>query len=170
MSRPLPALVAALVLGGILLGCDQPTEPVDLDAPDPGFAVVLNAGFPFARDVFIPCALDGAGEIVSLSGTIHVLITTTQDATGGIHFDRHAQPQNMTGVGQTSGASYQGTGVTRTQFNAPGLPYETTFVDNFRIIGQGSGNNLLLHTTMHQTFDANGNMTADILNTSVECR
>jgi hypothetical protein len=70
-----------------------------------------------------------------------------------------------------TGDKYQGTGVTQSHTNDhAGLAFETTFVNNFRIIGQESGNNLLVHATVHVTVNANGDMTANVLNTSVECQ
>ena len=48
--------------------------------------------------------------------------------------------------------------------------FNQTFVNNFRIIGQGPDNNFLVHQTVHQTVNANGDVTSTIVNTSVECR
>ncbi|MBI4420235.1 MAG: hypothetical protein HY560_05360, partial [Gemmatimonadetes bacterium] len=48
--------------------------------------------------------------------------------------------------------------------------FNTTYVNNFRIIGEGSGNNLLVHATSHITVNANGELTAVVDNFSVECR
>ena len=82
----------------------------------------------------------------------------------------HNQPQGVMGVGLTSGDLYVGTGVTRETFNNIFLPFEDTFVNNFRIIGQGSGNNYLLHENVHFTINANGDVTATVDNFSFECR
>jgi hypothetical protein len=82
----------------------------------------------------------------------------------------HFQPQGISGLGQTTGAKYQATGETEFQTNAKAVPFETSFVNNFKIIGQGPGNNLLIHENMHLTVNANGTVTAVIDNTSVECR
>jgi len=129
-------------------------------------AVVVNDKVPVLIGVFIPCV----PEFVLLSGDLHVLITSEVDENGGIHFKSHFQPQGISGVGSVTGDKYQGTGVTQSHTNDhDGLAFETTFVNNFRIIGQGSGNNLLVHTTFHVTVNANGVVTANVLNSSVEC-
>jgi hypothetical protein len=122
---------------------------------------------PFQR--FVPCAAEGAGELVDLSGTLHVLIHTTLDGSGGFHAETHFQPQGVTGIGLTTGDIYQGTGVNQNEFNGT-VGEESTSVDNFRIVGHGPGNNFLLHETLHATVNANGVVTAFVSNFRVECR
>jgi hypothetical protein len=48
--------------------------------------------------------------------------------------------------------------------------FNQTFVNNFRIIGQGPGNNFLLHETFHLTVNANGELTTIHDNFSVDCK
>jgi hypothetical protein len=43
-------------------------------------------------------------------------------------------------------------------------------VNNFRIIGQGPGNNYLVHEVFHVTINANGEVTAYVDNFSIECK
>lgn len=132
-------------------------------------AVQSNIKVPIDIGVFIPCAADGAGEVVFLTGNLHVLLRFTMDRAGGIHVASHFQPQGISGNGQTTGDKYQGTGVTQDEFNAK-VGIEESFINNFRIIGQGPGNNFLIHETFHITFNANGVPTASIDNFSVDCR
>jgi hypothetical protein len=73
------------------------------------------------------------------------------------------------GIGQTTGDKYQATGVTQDQFNAK-VGVEETFINDFRIIGQGNGNNFLIHETFHITINANEIPTASVDNFSVDCR
>ncbi len=130
-------------------------------------AVVVNTSIPFTIGVFIPCVPEPA----LLTGRLHVLITTTVDNNGGAHFKSHFQPQGLSGFGLVTGDKYQGTGVTQEHINIhSGLGFQDTFINNFRMIGQGPGNNLLVHTTFHVTVNANGNVTANVLNASVDCR
>lgn len=135
-------------------------------------AVTTNEIIPFTTTVFVSCALDGAGEFVALTGELHVLVSATVSKSGMSHSEIHSQPANISGNGLTSGDRYQGTGVTRTGITMDtndGFPHETTFVNNFRIIGQGPGNNFTVHQTVHITIDANGNVTANIDNTKTDC-
>jgi hypothetical protein len=125
----------------------------------------------FALSIFIPCAAGGAGEMVNLNGTLHSVVSATvngNNVTGYFHF----QPQDVTGTGQTTGAKYQATGVTQQSFktslqNGQG---QLTFVNNFRIIGQGPGNNFVIHETMHITFNADGTMTVNHDNFTSDCK
>lgn len=132
-------------------------------------AVQTNIKVPVSIPVFIPCAAGGAGELVVLSGNLHVLLRFTVDHAGGIHAASHFQPQGISGLGQTTGDKYQGTGVTQDEFNAK-VGVEETFINNFRIIGQGPGNNFLIHETFHITINANGVVSAFVDNVSVDCR
>src|SRR5213592_886261 len=111
--------------------------------------------------VFIPCAAGGAGELVDLSGPLHTLITFTingNNVSGKTHF----QPQGISGTGETTGDKYQATGVTKdTSFKVSfqNGQAQQTFVNNFRIIGTGPGNNFLVHEVAHITFNADGTLT-----------
>ena len=128
-----------------------------------------NVQIPINLFVFVPCAAGGAGEDVDLSGTLHVLFRTTFDSRGGFHSKFHFQPQGVSGTGLTTGDKYQATGVTQGTDNGK-VGFESTFVNNFRIIGQGPGNNFLVHGNFHFTINANGEVTAFVDNFRVECK
>jgi len=131
-------------------------------------AVITNQNIPIDISVFVPCANGGAGEVVDLSGTLHDMFAVT---VNGNHFSAkvHDNPQGITGTGETTGDKYQGTGVTQQQLSG-NVGEETTFINNFRIVGQGPGNNFLVHETFHVTVNANGDVTASVDNFSVACR
>jgi hypothetical protein len=113
--------------------------------------------------------MDGAGEEIVLYGKMHELYHVTLDGNGGFHGKVHYQPQRLSGTGLTSGDKYQGTGVGQNSFN--GKVGETfTIVENYRMIGQGTGNNLLVHVTSHYTVIANGEVTSEVENVRVECK
>ena len=134
-------------------------------------AVVINTSFPVNIPVLIPCAAGGAGEVVTLTGNLHVLMSVTVNANN-VSFDSHFQAQGISGTGSVTGDKYQATGITRFNFNADviGFPFNTTLVNNFRIIGQGTGNNFVVHQTFHITVNANGDVTAFVDNFTAECR
>lgn len=131
-----------------------------------------NLQIPIRFAQFVPCANGGAGELVILSGTLHELIHVTVDNRGGTHIKTHDNPHNVSGVGLAAGARYRGTGVTQQHINAgpSGLPRTVTFVNNFRIIGQGPGNNFMIHENVHITINPNGTVTASVDNLSVVCK
>ena len=128
-----------------------------------------NVRVPVDIFVFVPCAAGGAGEFVDLTGTLHILFVTTIDSKGGFHSKFHFQPQGITGTGFTTGAKYQGTGVTQGTFNGK-IGFVNSFVNNFKIIGQGPGNNFMIHENFHITVNAKGKLTVVVDNFSVKCK
>ena len=132
--------------------------------------VLVNVAEPFEQVVFVPCADGGGGEEVLVTGFLHVLITGTVDRSGSLHTTTHFQPMGVTGIGQTTGDVYHATGITRDQANGIDVPFAGTFVNNFRIIGPGKGNNLLIQELFHVTVNALGQVTVIVENVSVECR
>jgi len=166
MSRSKMLIIAALAaaVAALMVFPVGPTTPAQA-------AVTTNVSVPVDMSVFVPCANGGAGEVVHLTGDLHTLLTFTDDGAGGFHTSSHFQPQGISGVGLDTGDKYVGTGVTRSSFDIkPPFPSESTSVNNFRIIGQGSGNNLLIHENFHVTVDANGAVTATVDNLSAECK
>jgi hypothetical protein len=134
-------------------------------------SVTSNMRIPVQLFVFIPCANAGSGESVTLSGDLHALATTTINANS-LHVSTLFNPQGITGVGSVSGDKYQGTGVTREDLSVanPSFPLTETFVNNFRIIGQGTGNNFAIHENAHLTINATGRVTVSSDNFSTGCK
>jgi len=134
-------------------------------------AVTTNDTQTIPFSVFIPCANGGAGEVVSGDLPLHTLITSTVNGnkvSGKTHF----QPQGGSLVGETTGDSYRPTGVTQDTFNGSlqnGL-FTQTFINNFRIIGPGPGNNFLVHESFHVTINANGDTAVTHDNVSEDCK
>lgn len=127
-----------------------------------------NISVPFSMWVYIPCA----GEVAMLDGNLHILTHLTFDNAGGLTFKAHFQPQGLSGTGSVTGDKYQGTGVTQwtSRFSGTSSQYEFTYINNFRMIGQGTGNNFLVHANMHFTVNANGDVTASVGNASASCK
>jgi hypothetical protein len=134
-------------------------------------SVQVNDRTDINLTTFVSCAAGGAGEVVDLSGPLHTLISYTVNGnnfSGYYHF----QPQGISGTGETTGATYQATGVTQQSFKASlqNGQLNLTYVNNFRIIGQGPGNNYLVHETLHLTVNANGALTVFNDNFSIGCQ
>lgn len=172
-----------LIVGalGFVVGCEGslssvvPTSP-QLVTPATLAAATVNhmeEKIPLGFVTFVPCANGGAGELVVADGELHVVTQFVMDNRGGVHVSGHFQPiRNVDGIGQVTGDVYQGVGVTRNNFNEAvnGFPLQVTSINNFRWIGPGPNNNLLVHATMHLTINANGGVTAVVDNSSVECK
>jgi hypothetical protein len=134
-------------------------------------AVTRNDITEIDLTVFVPCAAGGAGEIVNLTGPLHTVVTFTingNNVSGYVHY----QPQGIVGTGETTGAKYQATGITQESFKGSiqNGQFNDTFVNNFKIIGQGPSNNFLVHETFHITINANGTLTVFHDNLSIDCR
>jgi hypothetical protein len=130
-----------------------------------------NDRVPIDLLVFIPCANGGAGEDVQLSGYLHAVISGTingNNVRGKFQF----QPQGIKGVGSVTGDKYQGTGVTQGELKGSLVKgqYQETSINNFRIIGQGNGNNFLVHAVAHITVNAKGVVTVQLGREKVECK
>lgn len=154
----------------------SPVAPLRVFDQPPAMAEAAEASThisqPFSTSLFIACANEGQGETVALSGTVEVVNHSSQDANGGVHLSMHVRPAAVTGVGATSGLTYRGTGGGLvSQFDAAdGFPAVYSMINNFRIIGQGPGNNLLMHMTIHVTMNANGEQTAEVDLSSNDCK
>jgi hypothetical protein len=133
-------------------------------------SVTTNTTVPIDIVVFVPCANAGDGELVELTGVLHLLTTSTSNGNS-VSGNSLSQPQGVTGAGLTTGVVYHGTGITETTFVASLQSGQAavTFVNNFRVIGQGSGNNLLVHETFHLTINGSGDVTAVVDNFSSSC-
>jgi hypothetical protein len=134
-------------------------------------AVQVNTSANITFSTFVPCAAGGAGEMIDMSGPLHTLLTLT---INGNHVSGYgmSQPQGISGFGETTGVKYQATGETGTSFGGSlqNGQFTQTFVNNFRMIGQGPNNNLLVHETSHFTINADGTVTSFVDNVSVTCR
>ena len=117
---------------------------------------------------FVPCAAGGAGEVVFLSGTELGVFVTVVDDSGAFHTEAHFQPQGIRGQGLTTGDKYQWTGATQASFNGA-VGFENTFINNYKIIGPGPGNNLSIHQTFHATVQPDGEVTAYVDHYTVTC-
>jgi hypothetical protein len=119
--------------------------------------------------VYVPCALGGMGEEVYLSGPLHILFSVTYGSSGSFVSKYLFQPQGISGTGVSSGDKYQATGETGETYTGR-IGYQDTFVNNFKIVGQGPGNNFMVHENLHITVNPNGTLTAYADNFSVDCK
>ncbi|MBV9109102.1 MAG: hypothetical protein JO306_06835 [Gemmatimonadetes bacterium] len=138
--------------------------------PRASAAVTTTRNFdtPYRSKVFVPCANGGAGEKVESVGTIHRLIHITAN-DNSFHITLHANPQDVTGTGLTTGDTYQ----TRGTFNAHEndvLPGVTESIrDAFKLVGPGPDNNFTIVETYHLTINNNGEPVVDTEEFSIEC-
>src|SRR5215469_5156180 len=111
---------------------------------------------PVVTTLINPCN----GEVVDVNGVVHADATLT--ITGQtFHITFHFNPQGVTGVGETTGVTYHGTGVTRgdEQASMVNLRSTATAINRFDFIGQGSVPNFSVHETAKITFNEDGTLT-----------
>jgi hypothetical protein len=124
---------------------------------------------PMDLNAYIPCAAGGTGEQVLLTGNLHIVISWISEQSGGYHFIMH-QYQGVSGYGSKTGDKYQLTGGNRMVSNALRGPTVFTYTNTFNIIGQGPGNNAMLHVTYHLSSNEAGEITAWVDRLSVDCK
>ena len=137
----------------------------------PSSTYTSNEIVQYTTTVWVPCANGGSGENVLLSGEIHNLYHYTINGNS-FTFKGHTNAKGLTGVGQVTGDKYHATGVSQDIQTGSFVndQYSWTYVYNFHMIGQGKGNNYLVHETYHYTLNANGELTAYVDNYTVDCK
>jgi hypothetical protein len=128
--------------------------------------VFFNQDIPISFVDFSPCT----GELISFSGTIHVVERETVDGSGGIQIGIHENYQGVTGVGLTTGTVYHAPGVLNQQLNFTNGATTQTFTEDVRYIAPGRDNNLLVHYNQHITINPDGTVTAFVDNVRITCQ
>jgi hypothetical protein len=126
-------------------------------------SISLMEEIPFS--IFVPCANDGNGEMVEGTFVLHIVITTDKDANVT---KAHFQPQVSNLEGMDSGNRYNATGVTQEMLDKGAGANTYTYINRFHFVGEGI--QYYQYDTVHVTVNANGEVTADVSNTVVECK
>ena len=107
--------------------------------------------------------------MIDLTGQVHAVFSVTVDANGGVHIATHFNNVGVSGIGLTTGDKYQAAGGDYFVSNSGSTANEFTFVNNFLLVAPGSGNNVRVHELAHVTVNANGEITAETDNITVDC-
>jgi hypothetical protein len=137
-------------------------------APAAHAATVVNYTFHVPASVQTnPCF---PGDVVNLSGDIHVVITTTRAGRGNYRINNHLNSQ-LTGVSITTGTRYVNSEEQNDEwFTRPPWPVVHTHTYDFNLISQSGTDDYVLHMTMHETILANGFPTAYVDNFRMDCK
>jgi hypothetical protein len=129
---------------------------------------VVNVTFHVPAQVEInPCT---PGDIVNLSGDIHVVITTTADSAGGYRVTNHLNSE-LSGASILTGLKYTNSTTNDEEWYArPPFPAVHTHTYDFELISQTRFDNYVLHMTMHETVNATGVPTATVDDFSMDCK
>ena len=143
-----------------------------LGASEPAYAASSvatgNSVQPFFDTVFVPCANGGVGEVVVLTGLLHInyirVLTDSTSLTRGT-----LNLLGASGVGQTTGATYRAvwSNPDMLSFHAQD-GVTSSFIKVYRIIGQGPGNNYTVQFSFHVTV-VNGQLVSLADNFIVRC-
>jgi len=123
---------------------------------------------PVGFGMLVTCAAGGTGEMVDFTGNFHYIYSFTGSSGGPVHYQITALAQDVVGVGQVTGDSYVFSGgYMETGVLSKGETVTTLY--DFRVIGQGAGNNFIAHTITHYTINANGELVVDFVVTGATC-
>jgi hypothetical protein len=126
-----------------------------------------NETIPFTSTLPNPCN----GDLVTFQGNMHVTSHVTNDASGGFHLKSHVNYQNVSGTGTPSGNTYNVRTTSNETINDnDGPQYETTVIQNVKLITQGPALNYFLQIVFHVTINANGQTTSTVDEAKVQCR
>jgi hypothetical protein len=127
-----------------------------------GQAAATVSKFPVSFTLFDPCT----NENVDFTGS-GVVVLTTQDN----HAVFHSTDVNITGIGETTGASYRelNTVTIAEQGNDQTGPYAETNPVHFSMITPGGGNNLEVDAIFHITITATGDVSVFLNRFTATC-
>jgi hypothetical protein len=127
--------------------------------------------FKFQYSTFVPCANNGEGEIVDLSGTFtYMLIWNVNGAGAGWTAQGIEQfRQHVTGIGETTSVQYQGVGSSNLTFKLYSPDGQvSTQVQNLTLVGGGT--NYKMHWNLNFAISPDGNLLIfSVDNFRVEC-
>lgn len=163
MNRTVVTFSLLLIMLGLCCLC-MPERGVRAQAN----VVKTNQEIPLDVTQLVECT----GEFVHFTGTFLLQDTIVTDGRGITHFQSHFNSQGVSGVGLTSGLTYQGTEtVNFTTNNTVGPPpFEFTHIDPFHIISQNSADNVICQAVVHVTVNANGETTSELMHFGCNCR
>jgi hypothetical protein len=139
---------------------------VALVAAGPAQAAVINATIPLEFDNVNPCT----GEAFHYSQTWHIVAHTEVGPDGELMVtSQQVNSQRTIGFGLETGDRYlvnETINLTDHPFNAA---HPLTGVDQFHVIDTGSGDDFFLNETLHETINANGDITIFHESGNVRC-
>lgn len=146
-------LVCMAMVG--LSACDGSRGTAPTPKPtSPRLAVLDNERqLPFAFDV------ETCDEVVHISGVFHVVVTEAVSPSGNDNFRFHINAKG-TGVGATSGATYQwNDAINDTENFRDGPGVVIAAPQTTELIGQGGVSDIHFRARFHVTVNANGELT-----------
>lgn len=140
-------------------------------AASPASAAAQVVRVPVDSRLFLPCANDGAGEVVHFTGMILGVSSGTADGAGGLHARSIEVEQGVHGVGETTGRRYVEHFVNLffSTTGPNGFPLVSTQQLIYRVDSAGPGVDSLIRIRNHTTVNANGDVSVSFDDTTMEC-
>jgi hypothetical protein len=124
---------------------------------------------PYESTLFMPCANDGIGEDVILTGTVKIVRQETNN-NQRFTFTLHAIPEGVTGVGLSTGDTSTARGGTQAAVTGTieyGGQYSATYIQQMRFAGQGIS--FVVKYKFHVTVTSDGEISTRIDDEKIEC-
>ena len=109
------------------------------------------------------------GDAVTASGQAHLLMSVTQDASGGFHFDINGNLDNVKGVGMPSGSPYAITSWFHDSANGGSGATEMSSTGVFNVISNGSSPNFVATGILHVSVTPNGALNVTVSDLRARC-
>jgi hypothetical protein len=149
---------------------DQNNTEVSLSNQSSGAEVSSSEELvPYDRTLFVPCGNSGAGEEVTLTGSLKFVEQIIYNDRG-FTFNYNVIAQGITGVGLSTGEKFQASGGNKGtitgEFGEEGQ-YTRVFMEKLMIVGQNSVFKVLYKTKI--TITPDGKITTSIEEETVDC-
>ncbi len=155
--RWLAGLLLAIPLAGFGIGM-QPAAAANV--------VNYTVHVPVSTPVN-PCS---PGDILNLSGDIHIVLTSTDDGNGGFHVVNQLN-SNLKGISLVTRVNYvSNENQSDDAYARPPFPVIHTHTYDWVLVSQANTPNYVMHMTMHETITANGVPTATVDNFKADCQ
>jgi hypothetical protein len=131
--------LSSLTFLALLAACDSASEPTAPVHPSVTSAEVSRENFQIQIEATFDCTAAG-GEIVDVSGTLHVADHLVQKEDGSFSLTVHSNAQGIRGIGRSTGAQYQAPGMGLFLLHSrPEKAGEFTFLDLTHLVRTGPG-------------------------------
>ena len=109
-----------------------------------------------------------AGESIALNGNLHLQVSAAADPSGGTRY-QIAMSTSLTGVGQSTQASYSGSGSYGYGFTTTDSPAQVTLQLSTPLGSKGDAPSLRLSQSVSITVDTSGSINASVISSSTDC-
>ena len=111
-------------------------------------------------------------EPLVVSGSVNTTLQDQDNPGDRAHFRMHTNLQGVTGITQVTGTQYHLAQVHNATINntfPEVMPFETTQVFRYRLIGSGPLNNSMVDISFKMTINANGETTVSFFRAEAKC-